>query len=321
MICPVGARSGHPCGLSRFLIAALYGPGKRVRPAGQVIRALPCDVDHKALCAQFVGEMRDPQFPFESGDRRSWRRAAHVMETVPVAAGLSIVPHMPPMGQYCWSCSRRPRFPPASSQSHSRSASTAPEPPCAFLPPYGALLALCVAYLPPYGACRCLVGGPGRCRIRALPRGQARWSVYPRGSPPVGGRARAVTGARAGGVAHVVAPARDDGASNARHRFISSDAQRSNWRSLQVRSIGNASRGRRSRRERVAPDHCLRLLGLRARCLIPGRVQRRVPLPGPGSIAMPGPCASASCRASSAITAARGTTAGRGCDQPPAPGT
>jgi hypothetical protein len=43
-------------------MAALYGSGKRTYPPGQVIHALPCDVDHKALCAQFEGECGDPNF-------------------------------------------------------------------------------------------------------------------------------------------------------------------------------------------------------------------------------------------------------------------
>jgi hypothetical protein len=33
-------------------------PKKRLALLAKVIRALPCGVDHKALCVQFVGEMQ-----------------------------------------------------------------------------------------------------------------------------------------------------------------------------------------------------------------------------------------------------------------------
>jgi hypothetical protein len=183
------------------------------------------------------------QFQTSSGKRRptilAARRRCHRNGTV--AAGLSTAPHMPPMGQYCWPCSRRPRFPPGWSQSHSRSASTAPGPPARSSRRAAGSGAL--SRVPP--AVQRAPLSRRRARAlpdRALPRGQARWSVYPRDLLPLRVVPRVVTGARPGGVTHVVAPARERWASNARQYFISSDAQRSNWRSLQVHSTGNASR-------------------------------------------------------------------------------
>lgn len=153
--------------------------------------------------------MQGPQVPLESGDRRSWRRAAHVMETVSVAAGLSTAPHMPPMGQYCWSCSRRPRFPPASSQSRSRSASTAPGPP-ARSSRHTARSWRSASRISRRTA-RAAVSsagpdatGPGRCH------GGRRDGLCIHGDLlPLGVVPGVVTGVRAGGVAHVVAPAHE----------------------------------------------------------------------------------------------------------------
>jgi hypothetical protein len=102
---------------------------------------------------------------------------------------------------------------------------------------------------------------------------------------------RVVTGARARGVTHAVAPARERWGierAPALH-LLGCPALELAFAASPQHQEGFATR--RSRREHVATDRCLCLLGLRPSCLTPGRVQGRVPLSGPGSIAMPGPCA------------------------------
>jgi hypothetical protein len=71
-------------------MAALYDPGEKAHPPGQVIRILPFDVGNKALGAQFIGENAGSQLPLERGSTILGARPPCLLETVPVAAGLSI---------------------------------------------------------------------------------------------------------------------------------------------------------------------------------------------------------------------------------------
>jgi hypothetical protein len=60
LLCLFSVAQRSPVRLKQLSHHRVIWSRKRARPPGQVIRSLPCDVDHKALCAQLVGEMQRP---------------------------------------------------------------------------------------------------------------------------------------------------------------------------------------------------------------------------------------------------------------------